>query len=97
MCCGRARQQSAQGLSRLPRTVPGAAVPAARQGPPRAGVSFEYVGRTSLTVVGPYTGLHYRFDRPGARSLVDPRDRASVAAIRALRQVPRVPGYPRTP
>ncbi len=50
-------------------------------------VVFEYVGRTRVSVIGPATRMSYRFDRPGARVLVDGRDRASLATIPLLRQV----------
>ncbi len=50
-------------------------------------VLFEYVGRTRVSVIGPATRISYRFDRPGARVLVDGRDRASLATIPSLRQV----------
>ena len=50
-------------------------------------VIFEYVGRTRVSVIGPATRMSYRFDRPGARVLVDGRDRASLATIPLLRQV----------
>ena len=46
---------------------------------------FEYVGSTSLTVIGPVSGRSYRFARPLARQLVDPRDRAALAAMPQLR------------
>jgi hypothetical protein len=49
---------------------------------------LEYVGRTAMTVIGPMTGRHYRFDRPGARLAVDGRDHASLTRIAKLRQVP---------
>jgi hypothetical protein len=52
-----------------------------------AGLTFEYTGKTALTVTGPATGRQYRFDRPGSRQEVDPRDSASVAAIPALRRI----------
>lgn len=48
---------------------------------------FEYVGRTRMSVIGPATRTSYRFDRPGARVLVDGRDRASLSTIPLLRQV----------
>jgi hypothetical protein len=48
---------------------------------------FEYVGRTSLTVIGPATRTSYRFVRSGARVMVDGRDRALLATIPVLRQV----------
>lgn len=54
---------------------------------PALAVVFEYVGRTRLVIIGPATRTSYRFDRPGARSLVDGRDRASLAAVPVLRQV----------
>ena len=50
-------------------------------------VCFEYAGHTGLSVVGGATGRYYRFDRPGARVMVDPRDRPSLAALGCLRQV----------
>jgi hypothetical protein len=49
-------------------------------------VLFEYVGQTGLTIIGPATRTSYRFDRPGARVLVDGRDRASLAGVPLLRQ-----------
>lgn len=71
-CCGKKRGS----------TTPAQASPASR-----ATVVFEYVGRAALTVVGPATRTSYRFDRPGARVLVDVRDRTSLASIPVLRQV----------
>ncbi len=50
-------------------------------------VCFEYRGQTGLTVVGGATGKRYRFDRPGSRVVVDPRDRPSLATVPNLRQV----------
>jgi hypothetical protein len=50
-------------------------------------VCFEYVGPTGLTAIGGVSGRRYRFDRPGARVIVDPRDRPSLAAVPNLRQV----------
>jgi hypothetical protein len=52
-----------------------------------AGVAFEYVGATALTVFGPLTGVRYRFAHPGARINVDARDAAALAAVPNLRQV----------
>lgn len=46
---------------------------------------FEYVGTTALTVIGPASGRRYRFERPGARVIVDPRDRAALEAVPQLR------------
>jgi hypothetical protein len=50
-------------------------------------VVFEYTGRTGLTVIGAASGRRYRFDGPGARVVVNPRDRPSVARVPKLRQV----------
>jgi hypothetical protein len=52
---------------------------------------FEYVGHTALTVIGPGSGLRYRFDRPGARLAVDPRDRSALAAVPVLKQRDEAP------
>jgi hypothetical protein len=48
---------------------------------------FEYMGRTALTAIGAITGARYRFDRPGARLRVDPRDRPALARVPVLRPV----------
>jgi hypothetical protein len=50
-------------------------------------VCFEYIGQTGMTAIGGATGRRYRFDRPGVRVIVDPRDRPSLAAVPNLRQV----------
>ena len=81
MCCGNNR-------TRMGRGLPGPQAPHGISGLARqASLTYEYVGRTGLVVVGPVTGRQYRFDRPGARLEVDPRDSASVAAIPVLRTV----------
>jgi len=54
---------------------------------PAKAVVFEYLGRTSLTAVGPVTGKKYFFDRAGARVEVDQRDRYSMASIAQLKLV----------
>jgi len=73
-CCGNARGQLTAKL-------------AAAKSTPVAAVLFEYVGRTRLIIIGPATRTSYRFDRPGARALVDGRDKPSLAAVSVLRQV----------
>ena len=87
MCCGNRRVQFRQGISTFPPSefarVASPAMPSARS----AAVTFQYTGGTGLTVVGAVTGRQYRFDGPGSRVAVDPRDRASVASINLLRQV----------
>ena len=50
-------------------------------------VSFEYIGRTSLTAIGRITGRRYRFGVPGARVAVDLRDRHSLLSVPHLRQL----------
>jgi hypothetical protein len=54
--------------------------------PPQAAVWYEYAGQTGMTVVGGATGKVYRFDRPGSRVMVDPRDAASLFAVPNLRR-----------
>jgi hypothetical protein len=54
--------------------------------PVHPAVVFEYVGKTALTAIGPVSGRHYRFSRPGAILEVDPRDGASLAAVPSLRK-----------
>lgn len=80
-CCGKSRAQLFGAGAR-----PGANAspsPGAR----RYSVQFEYVGRTALTAVGPVSGKRYRFDRPGAVIVVDPRDRPGLAAVPSLRAI----------
>jgi len=81
MCCGRSSGQYGRGASSIRglRTVGEAARP--------TGLAFEYFGKTGLVVAGAVTGRRYRFDRPGSRLEVDPRDVASVAAVPVLRRV----------
>ena len=57
-----------------------------RPGPPGP-ATFEYVGRTGLTVVGSQTNKRYRFDRPGATVEVAAADVSSVAQVPTLRRV----------
>jgi len=72
-------------------TSPKHALPAngeTRERAARATVNFQYNGRTGLTVVGPVTGMQYRFGGPGATLPVDARDRHSLASVPNLRRVP---------
>ena len=89
MCCGNRRSQY-RGTTIAPpppRVAPNLAGAPQSFAPPRPGATFEYTGQTGLTVKGAVTGQSYRFDRPGARLAVDPRDRPSMAAIPVLRLV----------
>jgi hypothetical protein len=79
MCCGKGREQ-------LQRTSPQAQELRTDSGSVSA-VLFEYVGKTALTVLSPVTGRRYRFERPGDRVLVDPRDRPSLRAFPNLREI----------
>ena len=83
-CCGRQRTMSQRPARTSPSRAP---VHAVSEKPRRIqGVFFEYVGRTSLTVIGPRSGKRYRFDNPGARVEVDLRDRPWLAAMARLRE-----------
>jgi hypothetical protein len=50
-------------------------------------MTFEYVGASTLRVVGPVTRREYWFSRPGARAAVDARDAAAVTAVPRLVRV----------
>lgn len=71
-CCGKKREQMLK------------VQPAATRG---SSVLFEYTGATGLSIVGPVSRTGYRFDRPGARVIIDSRDQRSLAAVPQLRQV----------
>lgn len=83
-CCGTKRTR----LEPAP-TASAPGVPAPRAAAAGSGVAcdFEYLGGSVLTVIGQGTGLPYRFVGHGARVRVDPRDRASLAAVPHLRDV----------
>jgi hypothetical protein len=83
MCCGNNRTPFRPGTSTRPAQPAGLQSEFARP----TGATFENIGGTGLTVVGPVTGRRYHFDKPGSRVTVDPRDRSSVAAIGMLKAV----------
>ena len=87
MCCGKSRAQFRGTMSNLPPPRFVRSASSAPQLARRPSTTFEYIGRTRLTVAGPVTGREYRFDRMGARVEVDPRDTPSIAAIPLLKQV----------
>jgi hypothetical protein len=51
-------------------------------------VFFEYVGKTGMTVIGPISGVRYRFIGPGSILSVDPRDRRALVNVPNLRHAP---------
>lgn len=82
MCCGKRRMQQ---RAKVPKPLRSDVRSGGRQ--QQEAVSFVNVGETELIVQGPISGIEYRFDGPGARVQVDPRDRVLLAAIRQVRQV----------
>ena len=83
-CCGKARQALGWAINYGLRSAAAASVSAPLH---RYAVIFEYLGSTGLTTTGPVSGIRYRFDAPGARVRVDPRDRKGLSQIPRLRQV----------
>lgn len=79
MCCGRGKARSEENTVQLPPPR----VQAGANGTP----TFEYIGKTALTVIGPVSRTPYRFGSPGARLSVDPRDRVALSAVPVLRFV----------
>ncbi|HRP33813.1 MAG TPA: hypothetical protein PKV73_18075 [Agriterribacter sp.] len=49
-------------------------------------VSFQYIGKTALTVTGMVTGRQYRFTAPGDRVKVDYRDAATMMNVPVLKR-----------
>jgi len=75
-CCGKSRGMAGNGVSGR-----------ANEATPSPGlIAFEYIGRTALTVIGPASRTTYRFEEPGARVVVDARDRPSLNALPMLKQ-----------
>ena len=86
-CCGKAREAlRATPQGQQTRRPVGIYAPPSRR-ELYSTAYFEYVGDTGLTVIGPYTGKVYRFDRPGARVAVDLRDKGSLVAVRLVKQL----------
>lgn len=82
MCCGRSRAGVLQSIA-----TRGSPAPMSAAGGLTPGPTFEYVGKTALTVVGAISGARYRFDRPGVRIRIDRRDHPSLVRIPVLRLV----------
>ncbi len=49
--------------------------------------SFEYTGKTALSVTGKVTGTQYRFNAPGNRQNIDMRDAPGFMAVPVLRKL----------
>ena len=49
--------------------------------------SFEYTGKTALSVTGRVTGTQYRFSAPGNRQNIDTRDVGGLMSIPVLRKL----------
>ena len=88
-CCGKGRFAAASppSPSRLVAPARAPQAPLARAHPRSQAIVFEYTGATALTATGPVSGRRYRFERPGARLQVDPRDRPGLAQVPSLRFV----------
>jgi hypothetical protein len=52
-------------------------------------VSFEYTGKTALSIAGNITGKRYRFAHPGDKQLIDYRDASGMRSVAVLRKVNR--------
>lgn len=70
-CCGKKRKQIRNKEKPLAKST----------------IIFIYIGRTALMAIGGATGRRYYFEFPGARLVVDPRDRFSLATVPMLRQL----------
>jgi hypothetical protein len=77
-CCGSGRAELVIQTQAKPETMRQSAWGA---------VTFEYTGRSALTVIGPITRTTYYFQGPGSRTLVDGRDSLALASMRMLRRV----------
>lgn len=86
-CCGKKREQikSTTPRPRVSLNRPIAISPASTDN--EGVIEYEYIGRTGLNLIGPVTGKFYRFDRPGARLAVDPRDKPGLINVPLLRPV----------
>lgn len=85
MCnCGNKRES----FSAQPSLKLSSGQPVARQGNKMwPDVSFEYTGKTALSVRGPISGKNYRFAKPGDTQLIDYRDASSMLGVPVLRRL----------
>lgn len=54
---------------------------------PSVSASFEYIGKTALTIIGNVTGTQYRFNYTGNRQNIDHRDIPGIMSIPVLKKV----------
>lgn len=83
MCnCGNKRETLTQSLSLSGSVTPD-------KNPPGmwADSSFEYTGKSGLTITGFVTGKKYRFNHPGDVQLIDYRDASAMAGVPVLKKV----------
>jgi hypothetical protein len=81
-CCGRAKRNTRKSET----------TPPSRRGkrvPPLANkyISFQYCGKTALTVYGKISGKKYRFHAPGTILPIDQRDYTSIRLVPMLKQL----------
>jgi len=85
-CCGSKRR-------RLRQVTPSHKAPKTAEKPRKLGlisdspVYFQYIGKTSLRLVGPRTRKLYLFNYPGAEIAVDPRDQFALENVSTLKKV----------
>jgi hypothetical protein len=78
-CCGQGRGQM---------TMSGRIAGPARGSVPVSGVVlYQYTGASGMTVLGPISGMRYRFDQRGAKVQIDRRDLSSMAGLPNLHRL----------
>jgi hypothetical protein len=91
-CCNEKRARWRQTSAAVAGTMPSRSVnPPAREVPLTHTSTFEYVGETAMSVVGPVTRTYYRFGATGARVGVDRRDVPYLSGVPNLRRVRETP------
>jgi len=85
-CCGKKREQMRPAIQGRPMSQSTRRVAFNKSAVGQQVATFEYVGKTALTAIGPVSGRHYRFSHPGAIVEVDLRDSASLATVPNLRK-----------
>ncbi len=87
MCCGKNRTAVSQTRVSAPPNNAAQTSPAFAIKQRSSVAYFEYIGKSAMTVMGPISGMTYRFPAPGSRAAVDLRDHRHVAAVPNLVQV----------